>query len=109
MIIKNRVLLDLDEQPIKQQERPGVTPAPDASNLTAARVLIQAALTPAQGQPYDTKKNAARFEAAVALNKLADDGEIDLDKVLIIDLQNDVNRLYAPIVAGQMAAILDGK
>lgn len=109
MNIKNTVLVDLDGKNIKQQSRPGVEPGDDAPDLTVAKVLVNCALTPAQGQPYSPEKNAARYTTAVELHK-ADIGQgIDIANDLIVDLQKDVMRLYAPLVAGQLYSILEQK
>lgn len=108
MQITNTVLLDLDGAPIKQQTQPGVMPKDDAPDLTVAKVLLNAALSPAQGpqQTYTPEKNAERYTLAMALNKAAVGETLEVSVELASDLKKDVMKLYAPLVAGQMATLL---
>ena len=64
MKITNKVLVDLDGNPIKSGDL----------ELTVANVLVNCALLPAaSGQGYAAKEVASRYEAAIALTKLEDD------------------------------------
>lgn len=106
MQIVNKVLTDLDGKAIPTQTQPGVVPSDDAPSLTVARVLLNAALSPAQGQPYSPEKNSERYVLAMVLHKLADNETFELSVELAADLKKDIMKMYAPLVAGQMVPIL---
>lgn len=109
MKIKNKVLTGLDGEALRVQNNPGIPPSADAPELTVAKVLINAALTPAQNKPYTAPQNVDRYGVALQLNKLPVDDEIEISVDLIAELKGDVIRLYGPLVAGQMVGILNGE
>lgn len=108
MKLKNTVLFDLEGVALRQQTDPTKPPKDDAPVVTLSRILINAALSPAQGQPYSPEQNAARYSAAVSLHGKDPDVELDIAQDTLAFLMKDVHRLYAPLVAGQAQKIVDG-
>ena len=110
MQIQNKALIDIDGQFIRDQVTPGVPAKDDDPILTVAKVLERAALQPpAQGQSFTDKQNADRYAAAVYLHKVEDYVPFELELDLVTQLKAVVMRSYAPLVAGQMVPILEGK
>jgi len=106
LIVKNKILVGLDGVALKNNE-PGRT----EEDLTVAKVLVNCCLTPpaAGAQPYSGAKTIARYEGAVRLSRAAADEDVELPLDLVVDLKNDVLRLYAPIIGGQLLPILEGQ
>jgi len=102
MKLTNVVLLQLD----------GETPAPASENisgkgpdLTLARVLTNAALSPdTRGgmAPVSTEDSVLRYELSIKLFNTAVGEEFTVPNSLIAKLQPDINRLYAPLISGQV-------
>lgn len=99
MQVKNKQLFDLNGNPIKAGD----------VELTVAVVLVNCALAPtADGRPRAATDVASRYDLAIRLNKLALDESIEIAVDLMSRLKEDVLRVYATIVAGQMLPIMDG-
>lgn len=107
MKLKNVVLTQLDGTPAPANER--VTGTDEV--LTLGRVLINAALSPdtANGmKPVNSGDSVARYELAMRLYKTAIDQAFDVKNDLLMRLQNDILRLYAPLISGQIILLFEG-
>jgi hypothetical protein len=99
MKIVNKLLLDLTGAPIKAGD----------IDLSIATVLVNCALAPtANGQPRPASEVAGRYDLAVSLHRLKIDESIDISPEMLVKLKEDMLRVYATIVAGQMLPVLDG-
>jgi hypothetical protein len=99
MYVKNRPLVDLAGKSIMSGDVP----------MTVANVLVNCALAPtANGQPRPQTEVASRYDLALRLNGLAEGEQIDIAPEMIVKLKEDMLRIYATIIAGQMLPILDG-
>ncbi len=99
MYVKNKTLVDLKGQPIMSGDVP----------MTVAVVLVNCALSPTpNGQPRAATDVASRYDLAIRLNNLAEDEQIDIPTDMLAKLKEDMLRVYATIIAGQMLPILDG-
>lgn len=110
MKIKNVVLVDLDGKALKEQVDPRLPPDANAPVLTVARVIEASCMAGArQGQPPLTADdNVERLMVAIACHKAKVDDELEIDAKVVARVKDDV-QLLAPIVAAQMALILEGK
>jgi hypothetical protein len=108
--IKNVVLLTLDGLPLKEQAHPSIPVDPNSPPVTAARVIEAWAMNgPKQGQVALTaEENVERLLLAIACHKAPLNDEIEIDAKMSAKIKEDVQSL-APIIAGQMALILEGK
>jgi hypothetical protein len=107
MKLKNVVLTQLDGTPAPANER--VTGTDEV--LTLGRVLINAALSPdtANGmKPVNSGDSVARYELAMRLYNTAIDQTFDVKNDLLMRLQNDILRLYAPLISGQIIRLFEG-
>lgn len=108
MKITNAVLKTLQGDALQSSSNPpGMPPKSDDPELLISDVLSHACLAPAeQGRPYEPSKTAARYQLAVTLfgKKAGDELEIPAD--LAVELDRDISRHYAVIVAGQMHLLL---
>ena len=99
MQVVNKPLIDLNKAAIKSGD----------VELTVAVVLVNCALAPTgNGQQRSPKDIADRYELAIRLNSLKVDESFDITPELMVSLKDDLCRVYATIVAGQMLPIMDG-
>lgn len=110
MKIKNVAILTLDGYPMREQRDPRMPPDPNAPIVTVAKVLGSVAVAPPMGgQPHDEKSNVDRLMAGIACQQAALGQEFELDSAMAVALKADVQKAYAPVVAGQVALIIEGK
>lgn len=109
MIVKNSVLKNINGKALKaaaDPEDPGVA-APD---LTVARVLIEACMSPTiDGRPRAAQKNVARYAFAIELYKSATDADLDVSEDMIKELTPSLEAICAPVVGGQLFPLLGVK
>jgi hypothetical protein len=110
MKITNVALVDLDGRPLKENVNPMAPLDPNAPILTVARVIEASCMSGArQGQPPRTAdENVERMMVAIECHKAKIGDAIELDAKVVARVKDDV-QLLSPIVAAQMALILEGK
>ncbi len=110
MKIQNKALIDLDGQPLRDQMSAAEPPKADAPILYVAKVLERAAMSPpTDGKAFTAKENADRYDAAVYLHQVELCVPFELADDLVASLKLVITRSYAPLVAGQVINILEGK
>lgn len=117
MKFKNKTLINLKGEALKQGVTPQEQMAPDAADLTAFDVFIQAALMPASVRQYSANESAARYTVCIELykaietNKAKGDNaaEVSMDQKLVDWLKDDIVRAYGPLVSGQMIAYIESQ
>lgn len=112
----NKPLLSLEGKPLKQGQTAEEQKHPDAKDLTAFFILLNTALLPATTRQYMAPEQAARYELSLKLYRAMDAQEkgesfdvqpVDIESKLVAALQEDIVRIYGPLVAGQMIAYLE--
>jgi len=97
MKLKNVALLDLASGPIMLNDAP----------LTVGTVMINAVLAPTEDNKARPAVDAVRrYELAKRLHLVEKDDPFEIPDDLVKDLGNDVLRLYATIVSGQMLLMM---
>lgn len=115
MKIQNKALIDIDGTPLREPAAPtrdkdGKVVEAEGPILYVAKVLERAALMPPHdGKPFTDKENADRYAAAVYLHQVEPAAPFELEVDTVTILKGVVMRSYAPLVAGQMVPILEGK
>jgi hypothetical protein len=95
MKITNAAFKTLKGDALKSSSNPpGHPPKSDDPALLISDVLLGAALSPAQGQPYEAAKAAERYAFALSLNDAVEGDEIDVPTALAPELVRDVSRIY---------------
>jgi hypothetical protein len=86
------------------------------SPMSLADVLTTALLSAPhpQGSVYPADQTVKRYDLALAINTarkaiMFDQAEVEITADIAALLKADINRLYGPIVAGQVLPMLDGK
>lgn len=109
------VLKGIDGEPLPlEQQNPALPPDPDAKKMTLGDILAFVLLAPpAHGKTYSQHQQVARYDLAITIHKartLAEFGAVvEIDATMAADLKSDIARMYAPIIAGQVLPILDGR
>lgn len=107
------VLNDITGKPIMAP----ATPGQEAEPMVLADVLVNAVMAPpAPGQSYTSAQQIERYDLGIAVHKartsetgIEDDNEVEVSSDMASALKNDIGRLYAPVVAGQVLPMLDGR
>lgn len=106
MQIVNKPLLDMNGDPIMSGE----------IAMTVANVLMNVALQPPpqpeQGKPptiLTSKESMQKYELGMKLNKVGVNETFELSVDEVSMLTKELPRIYIPIIAGQVAAIIEGK
>lgn len=108
MKIVNQIIRDLDGMPlVERASRPDIEPLP----MTVASTLCHVALQPpAEGQPpYSADHSVERLEFAIAARRASPFGTFEVSKDMAKALRKDIPRFFAPLLAGQLLLVLDGK
>lgn len=105
------VLNDITGKPIMAP----ATPGQEAEPMVLADVLVNAVMAPpAPGHSYTSAQQIERYDLGIAVHKarIAERGdsiEVEISSQMATSLKDDIGRLYAPVVAGQVLPMLDGK
>jgi hypothetical protein len=102
MIVKDKVLVDFDKQPMRTT---------DGTIWTVRLVLLNACVQPGpvNGPPRSQEEHGQRYALAQQVHAVKEGGEIDIPIDLLAKLRDDVCRLYGTMIAFPMSAILEGK
>lgn len=99
-----------------QQGRPVLDAETKAPiNMVLADVLINAVMSPpAPGKSYTPSQQIERYDLGIATHKArascsAETADIEVSSAMAAALKDDICRMYAPVVAGQVLPMLDGK
>lgn len=89
------------ESPLDKKEEP----------LLLGHILINAALSPSGNKTYSGEEHITRFQLAFHTYKAfkATPSTIDLSAEAAAFIKDDIRRIYAPLIAGQVLPMLDGK
>jgi hypothetical protein len=79
--------------------------------LTLGHILINAALTPSSNKTYSGEEHVTRFQLALTAQKArtAKPSTIEVSAEAAAFIKGDISRVYAPLIAGQVLPMLDGK
>jgi hypothetical protein len=107
MLIPNNKLFELDGvTPLKAQTRQDVDKYDD---LTVARVIVTAALSPPTGQYIESAKSVARYDLALAAYATPVGGTFEIPASLVADIRKDLTKNFGPIIVGQVDSLLAAK
>jgi hypothetical protein len=101
MIIKDKVLVDFDKQPMRTNE---------GMIWTVRLVLMNACVQPSHpAAPIRSfEEHAQRYALAQQIHRTKDGDEIDIPADLLPKLREDVCRLYGTMIAFPMGTLLEG-
>lgn len=106
MKIINDILRDLDGQPILERS---ANPQIEPITMTVASTLRYVALQPPpEGQTYTAKQTTVRLEAAIECHRAWGGKCMVISSEAVKEFLRDVPRFFAPLVAGQLIAVLEG-
>ena len=101
MKLQNKVLVDLNNDPIKAGEE----------TLTVATVLMNAAISAPgeKGEPRTKEEIAKREELARYLREVGTTESFELPLDMAVKLLDDVARVWVVLIAGQVINLVNGK
>ena len=90
---------------------PPTTPEPPAPMLLAEVLTTVLMMAPAPGQSYTPDQQVKRYNLAFAIHKAKSEApyEVEITAEEALMIKADLARAFAPIVAGRVIPLLDGK
>lgn len=78
--------------------------------MTVGDILVHVALQPGQpNKPYTSREQVMRYTLALNATKAkenAENGELYISRKMIKVIEDDLNRIYTPVAAGQLLVLM---